>query len=80
MTHLKRLLREPLLHFLVLSGVIFPLFAAVEDGRKSPADVIVISPQRIDQLTGEFSAVWKRKIDQLLRWTWAADQAETAAV
>ena len=60
MTHLMRFLREPLLHFFALGGVIFLVFAAVDDARKSPADVIVISPERIDQLAEEFRLVWKR--------------------
>ena len=60
MTHLKRLLRESLLHFLALGGMIFLVFAAIDDARDSPADVIVISPERIDQLAAEFSSVWKR--------------------
>jgi hypothetical protein len=55
-----RLLREPLLHFIAIGGLIFALFAAVDDSGKAPADVIVIVPERIDQLATEFSAVWKR--------------------
>jgi len=57
---LMRLLREPLFHFVAIGGLIFALFAAVDDVREAPADVIVIVPERIDQLATEFSAVWKR--------------------
>ena len=55
-----RLLREPLLHFLAIGSLIFLLFAAVDDTREAPADVIVITPERIDQLAAGFSSVWKR--------------------
>ena len=58
---LLRLLREPLLHFLVIGGLIFFLFAATDDRGKAPADVIVITPERIDQLATSFSSVWKRR-------------------
>ncbi len=58
---LMRLLREPLFHFIAIGGLIFALYAAVEDPSEAPADVIVITPARIDQLATGFSSVWKRK-------------------
>ena len=57
---LMRLLREPLFHFIAIGGLIFALYAAVDDTGEAPADVIVIVPERIDQLAASFSAVWKR--------------------
>ena len=60
MKHLQRLLREPLLHFFAVGALIFMLFAVVNDAGEAPADVIVISPERIDQLAAGFNAVWKR--------------------
>ena len=57
---LMRLLREPLFHFIAIGGLIFAVFAAVDDTGEAPADVIVIAPERIDQLAASFSAVWKR--------------------
>lgn len=57
---LMRLLREPLFHFIAIGGLIFLLFAAVDDAGEAPADVIVITPERIDQLAAGFSSVWKR--------------------
>jgi hypothetical protein len=57
---LMRLLREPLFHFLAVGGLIFALYAAVDDTSEAPTDMIVIAPERIDQLATEFSAVWKR--------------------
>jgi hypothetical protein len=60
MKHLKRLLREPLLHFLAIGGLIFLLFAAVDETRDAPTDVIVVTPERINQLAAGYSSVWKR--------------------
>ena len=57
---MQRLLREPLFHFIAIGGLIFLLFAAVDDTGESPADVIVITPGRIDQLAAGFSSVWTR--------------------
>jgi len=57
---LMRLLREPLFHFIAIGGLIFAVFAAVDDTGEAPANVIVIVPERIDQLAASFSAVWKR--------------------
>ena len=57
---LMRLLREPLFHFIAIGGLIFFLYAAVDDAREAPADVIVIAPERIDQLAAGFRSVWKR--------------------
>ena len=56
----QRLLREPLLHFVVLGGMIYLVFVAVSDARKAPIDHIVVTPQRVDQLAAQFSSVWKR--------------------
>ncbi len=60
MKRLLRLLREPLFHFIAIGGLIFALYAAVEGPGAPPADVIVIAPERIDQLAAEFSSVWQR--------------------
>ncbi len=57
---LMRLLREPLFHFVAIGGLIFALYSALDDVREAPADVIVIVPERIDQLAASFSAVWNR--------------------
>ena len=69
----QRLLREPLLHFLAIGGLIFLVFAAVDDNRETPADVIVIGPERIKQLAAEFESVWKRMpvgddLEAMIEW------------
>ncbi len=72
---LMRLLREPLFDFIAIGGLIFALFAAVDDTGEAPADVIVITPERIDQLAAGFSSVWTRmptddELDSLIEADW----------
>ena len=65
---LLRLLREPLLHFLAIGGLIFVLFAAMSEPGPEPTDTIVVGPERIEQLARGFQAVWRRPpIDDELR-------------
>ena len=57
---LKRLLWEPPLHFLAIGGLFFLLFAAFDDTRDASTNVIVITPERINQLAAGYSSVWNR--------------------
>lgn len=57
---LMRFLREPLFHFIAIGSLIFALYAVVDEAGEAPADVIVIMPQRIEQLAAGFSSVWTR--------------------
>jgi hypothetical protein len=57
---IARLLREPLLHFLAIGGLIFLLFGALAEPRPGPTDTIVVGPERIEQLATGFQAVWRR--------------------
>lgn len=57
---LFRLLREPLLHFLVIGGLIFQLSGPVVKSGQAPTDKIVVGPERIDQLVKGFRSVWRR--------------------
>lgn len=57
---LRRLLREPLAHFLCLGAAIFVLFT-VTGNRSEPQDgKIVVSPGKIEQLVTGFSRTWQR--------------------
>ncbi len=60
MKHIARLLREPLLHFFAFGGLIFLLFVAVSGPSPEPTEVIVVGPERIEQLATGFQAVWRR--------------------
>jgi hypothetical protein len=55
-----KLLREPLVHFLVLGAGLFLLFAFVGDSDVAPADRIVVSSGRVAQLTEIFTRTWQR--------------------
>ena len=57
---MTRLLREPLLHFLVLGAALFGLFGLVgkKDG-EAPA-TIVISAERVTNLADRFARTWRR--------------------
>ena len=54
---IKKYLQEPLLHFLVLGGLIFLFYAYVNDGFTEENKKIVISQAKQDQLT----YIWQKK-------------------
>jgi len=56
-----RLLREPLLQFFVVGGLFFLLFALGNASDSPSSNVISISPERVDQLSAQFSAAWNRE-------------------
>jgi len=74
------LLRSPLTHFIVLGGLIFALFAVLDDTAPvSPPDAIVLTPQEAGRLVDEFAATWRRaptpqELDAMLR-NWALEEA-----
>ncbi|RKZ13907.1 peptidyl-prolyl cis-trans isomerase, partial [bacterium] len=60
---LTRPLREPLLHFFLIAGLIY-LIGARADGPTSPEnDLIVIDEARVVQLSRQFNSVWQRQPD-----------------
>lgn len=57
---MKKLLREPLLHFFVAGACLFALFAwKSDDALRSPDDIIV-DTMRVDALKTQFERVWQR--------------------
>jgi hypothetical protein len=58
---LQRFLREPLLHFIVIGGLFFLIYTAVNDTFDNSTDTIFITPERIDQIETMFTGVWNRK-------------------
>jgi hypothetical protein len=62
MNLLMRLLREPLFHFAVIGGLIFALYAAVDDTVETSVDVIFIVPERIDRCC-QTNANWSQLAD-----------------
>lgn len=59
---MKALLREPLLHFLLLGALLFGLYAAVPAGRSAnpAASEIRLSVDELEQLILVFKAQWRR--------------------
>lgn len=55
-----RLLREPLVHFLLLGAALFVLYDLVADPDDRATDRIVVSAGRIDQLSEVFTRTWQR--------------------
>ena len=56
-----RLLREPLLQFFVVGGLFFLLFSLGDASEDPASTVILISPERVDQLSAQFSSTWNRQ-------------------
>jgi len=56
-----RLIREPLLHFLLVGGAVFALHGAINPATpgRGPA-VIEVSPATVARLASQFMAVWRR--------------------
>lgn len=57
---IRRLLREPLAHFLVLALAIFALYGAVNRNDEPRADEIVVTGAKIEQLAGLFAKTRQR--------------------
>lgn len=57
---IRRLLREPLVHFLVLALAIFALYGALKRDEPAQGNEIVVTGARIEQLTGLFAKTWQR--------------------
>jgi hypothetical protein len=65
----KRLLTEPLLHFLLLGTAVFIVFAVLDrpDGLKGGK--IVITAGKIEHLRASFARVWQRHAKP---WPWGS--------
>ena len=60
-THvIRRLLREPLLHFLLIGVALFMLYGALNRGRSDAPRDIVVSEARVEALAESFATVWMR--------------------
>jgi hypothetical protein len=57
---LLRLLREPLLHFAVLSVLIFLAYFLLSGRKEAGREQIIVSEARIEQLAGLFAKTWQR--------------------
>jgi hypothetical protein len=57
---IRRLLRDPLLHFLLAGAALFALYAWVGGDTAEPPDRIVVSGQRMESLAATFERTWMR--------------------
>ena len=57
---MKRLLREPLLHFVLIGAALFLLYGLLNRGQSDAPREIVISEARVDALAENFATVWMR--------------------
>jgi hypothetical protein len=57
---LRRLLGEPLLHFLALGALLFWLYGTLNAGRPAAPDEIVVDRARLESLAAQFERVWRR--------------------
>ena len=55
-----KLLREPLLHFLIIGAVLFGVYQFVDAGDAPPSDEIVVSAGQIGSIAAIFSQTWQR--------------------
>lgn len=57
---MKRLLKEPLLHFALLGAVLFLVYGRMRPTSAAGADEIVVSSGQVEHLAVGFSRVWQR--------------------
>jgi len=56
---LRRLLREPLLHFFAIGALLFALYGSLGRGQDAPEE-IVVDRARLESLAAGFARVWQR--------------------
>jgi hypothetical protein len=57
---LKRIISEPLVHFLVLGATLFGLYAALNPAAEPRPEEIVVSAGKMDHLAATFTKTWQR--------------------
>jgi hypothetical protein len=57
---MRRILNEPLLHFLVLGALLFALYGWINRGTPKTASEIVVSQGQLANLTAQFARSWRR--------------------
>jgi len=57
---MKRLWREPLLHFLLIGGALFLAFSLTQRSDGGARNRIVVDASQVDQLTAQFTRTWMR--------------------
>jgi hypothetical protein len=57
---MRKLLREPLIHFLILGAVLFVVFDLASETDQPGERRIVVTPGQVEQLASQFSRTWLR--------------------
>lgn len=57
---MKRILKEPLLHFLALAVAVFVAYGVFNRFEAAKPDEIIIRESRVDRLAAQFAAIWQR--------------------
>ena len=57
---MKKLIREPLVHFLLLGGALFGVYAALNRDQAESREDIVVTSGQIENLAATFAKVWQR--------------------
>ena len=57
---MRRLLREPLLHFLFLGALLFVLYGWLNRNALRPPDEVVVDQARVEALAARFERAWQR--------------------
>jgi len=57
---MKKLWREPLVHFLLIGAGLFLAFDLTQDKRPDAASRILVDPSQVEQLTAQFKRTWLR--------------------
>ena len=57
---MRKLLREPLIHFLILGSILFLVFDLTAETDQPGERRIVVTPEQVEQLSAQFSRTWLR--------------------
>lgn len=57
---MKRIFKEPLLHFLALAVAVFVAYGVSNRFEAGKSDEIVITESRVDRIAAQFGAIWQR--------------------
>jgi len=60
MQRVRELLREPLVHFLLIGAALFLVFGLARQGTGSASNRIVVSASEVEQLSAQFTRTWMR--------------------
>jgi hypothetical protein len=60
MTFFSRIVREPLVHFILIGALVFGAYALIGNSADEPRDRIVVTEGRVQQLAQVFAKTWQR--------------------